>query len=81
MSCLKRYQSAGFANPGEMVLCLSTPVQVAHRFENLLGGTDLDLFTSTAGDIRYDGLPQKEMLNKFRSDLIYNPELDIHMPH
>lgn len=72
---------SGFANPGEMVLVLGRPGAGCSSLLKTLGGTDLDLFTSTAGDIRYDGLPQKEMLKKFRSDLIYNPELDIHMPH
>ncbi|CAK7892680.1 protein Snq2p [[Candida] anglica] len=71
----------GLAKQGEMVLVLGRPGAGCSSLLKKLSGTDLDLFTATNGDIRYDGIPQSEMLAKFKSELIYNPELDVHMPH
>ncbi|CAH2353785.1 protein Snq2p [[Candida] railenensis] len=72
---------SGLARPGEMVLVLGRPGAGCSSLLKTLGGTDIDGFESVSGDIRYDGLPQAEMLKNFRSDLIYSPELDEHMPH
>lgn len=72
---------SGLAKPGEMVLILGRPGAGCSSLLKTLGGTDIGLFKSVSGDIRYDGLTQAEMLKNFRSDLIYNPELDEHMPH
>ncbi|CAH2351739.1 protein Snq2p [[Candida] railenensis] len=72
---------SGYAKPGEMVLVLGRPGAGCSSLLKTLGGTDIDLFKSVSGDIRYDGLTQAEMLKNFKSDIIYNPELDEHMPH
>ncbi|CAI5760584.1 unnamed protein product [Candida verbasci] len=71
----------GIAKPGECVLVLGRPGAGCSTFLKSLTGTDFDLYEGIEGDIRYDGLPQKEMLAKFKNDLIYNPELDVHFPH
>jgi ABC-type multidrug transport system, ATPase component len=71
----------GYAEAGEMVLVLGRPGAGCSSFLKTLGCTDLDLFKSVSGDIKYDGLEQSEMLKSFISDIIYNPELDTHMPH
>ncbi|KAI5963215.1 SNQ2 [Candida pseudojiufengensis] len=71
----------GIAKPGEMVLVLGRPGAGCTTFLKSLTGTDFDLYKKIDGDIRYDGLPQKEMIHKFKNDLVYNPELDVHFPH
>ncbi|KAK6881967.1 ABC multidrug transporter SNQ2 [Candida tropicalis] len=71
----------GLAKPGDMVLVLGRPGAGCTTFLKALSGTDFDLYKGIEGDIRYDGLPQNEMIKMFRNDLIYNPELDIHFPH
>ncbi|KAK6888392.1 ABC multidrug transporter SNQ2 [Candida tropicalis] len=71
----------GFAKPGDMVLVLGRPGAGCTTFLKSLSGTDFDLYKGIDGDIRYDGLPQKEMIKMFKNDLIYNPELDTHFPH
>ena len=71
----------GFAKPGESVLVLGRPGAGCTTFLKALSGTDFDLYKGVTGDIRYDGLPQKEMLKLFKNDLVYNPELDVHFPH
>ncbi|KAL6453447.1 SNQ2 ABC multidrug transporter SNQ2 [Candida maltosa Xu316] len=71
----------GIAKPGEMVLVLGRPGAGCTTFLKALSGTDFDLYKGVEGDIRYDGLPQEEMIKMFKNDLIYNPELDVHFPH
>ncbi|KAK7677292.1 hypothetical protein QCA50_019718 [Cerrena zonata] len=71
----------GYAKKGEMVLALGRPGAGCSSLLKALSGTDLDLYTGLEGDIEYDGIPHKEMLKSFKSDLIYNPELDTHFPH
>lgn len=71
----------GFAKPGEMVLVLGRPGAGCTTFLKSLTGTDFDLYKGVEGDIRYDGLTQHEMLNNYKNDLVYNPELDVHFPH
>ncbi|ABN65742.1 ATP dependent transporter multidrug resistance (SNQ2), partial [Scheffersomyces stipitis CBS 6054] len=71
----------GLARPGEMILVLGRPGAGCSSFLKALSGTDFDLFKGVEGDIRYDGIDQKTMLKNFKSELIYNPELDIHFPH
>ncbi|KAK6197339.1 ABC-2 type transporter-domain-containing protein [Scheffersomyces amazonensis] len=71
----------GLAKSGEMVLVLGRPGSGCSTFLKSLSGIDFDLYTGIEGDIRYDGISQKDMLKHFRSDIIYNPELDVHFPH
>lgn len=63
------------------MLVLGRPGAGCTTFLKALSGTDFDLYKGVTGDIRYDGLPQKEMLKLFKNDLVYNPELDVHFPH
>ncbi|EDK47411.1 protein SNQ2 [Lodderomyces elongisporus NRRL YB-4239] len=71
----------GIAKPGEMVLVLGRPGAGCTTFLKSISGTDHDLYKGVEGDIRYDGLSQKEMIKHFKNDLVYNPELDVHFPH
>lgn len=71
----------GYAKAGEMVLVLGRPGAGCSTFLKALSGTDFDLYKGIEGNIKYDGLPQLEMLKTFKNDLIYNPEIDVHFPH
>lgn len=71
----------GLVESGEMLLVLGRPGAGCSTFLKTMSGTDLDMYKGVEGTLEYDGIPQKEMLRNFSSDLIYNPELDIHFPH
>lgn len=71
----------GYVESGEMLLVLGRPGAGCSTFLKTISGTDLDQYKGVEGQLEYDGIPQKEMLRHFSSDLIYNPELDIHFPH
>lgn len=71
----------GYARSGEMVLVLGRPGSGCSTFLKALSGTDVNMYTGITGNIEYDGLPRESMLKHFKQDLIYCPELDIHLPH
>ncbi|CCE65639.1 hypothetical protein TPHA_0M00640 [Tetrapisispora phaffii CBS 4417] len=69
------------AEPGEMVLVLGRPGAGCSSFLKTAAG-EIDQFAGgVVGDISYDGIPQEEMMKKFKSDVIYNGELDVHFPY
>lgn len=69
------------AKPGEAVLVIGRPGAGCTSFLKTVAGTDMNMYTKLEGDIRYDGVPQKQMRKHFRSDVIYESELDVHFPH
>lgn len=71
----------GLVESGEMLLVLGRPGAGCSTFLKTVSGTDLDMYKGMDGVLEYDGIGQKDMLANFSSDLIYNPELDIHFPH
>lgn len=72
--------TTGFATPGEMVLVLGRPGSGCSTLLKTLGG-EISSFVSVDGEIHYDGIDQEMMMKKYKGDVIYNPELDIHFPH
>jgi len=70
----------GFVNSGEMCLILGRPGAGCSTLLRTLTG-ETHHYCGTEGDIIYDGIPQDEMVKKFKSHLIYNPEYDEHFPH
>ncbi|KAH3677159.1 hypothetical protein WICPIJ_009028 [Wickerhamomyces pijperi] len=70
----------GIVKPGEMCLVLGRPGAGCSSLLKTIAG-EQDQFTGVEGDIHYDGIPQKEMMSKYKSDVIYNGELDVHYPH
>ncbi|CAN3373649.1 hypothetical protein DIURU_005454 [Diutina rugosa] len=69
------------AKPGESVLVIGRPGAGCTSFLKMVSGTDMNMYKKLEGDVRYDGIPQKEMRKHFRSDVIYDAELDVHFPH
>jgi len=70
----------GVVKPGEMCLVLGRPGAGCSTFLKSVAG-EHDQFISVEGEIHYDNIPQSEMMKKYKSDVIYNGELDIHYPH
>ncbi|CCH45109.1 putative membrane protein [Wickerhamomyces ciferrii] len=70
----------GVVKPGEMCLVLGRPGAGCSTFLKTVAG-EHDQFVDVSGDIHYDQIPQDEMMKKYKSDVIYNGELDTHFPH
>ena len=71
---------SGVVKPGEMCLVLGRPGAGCSTLLKTIAA-EHDQFVSVDGDIHYDHIPQHEMAKKYKSDIIYNGELDIHFPH
>ncbi|KAH3677574.1 hypothetical protein WICPIJ_008954, partial [Wickerhamomyces pijperi] len=70
----------GVVKPGEMCLVLGRPGAGCSSLLKTIAG-EQDQFTGVEGDINYDGIPQHEMMKKYKGDVIYNGELEFHYPH
>ncbi|GAV51615.1 hypothetical protein ZYGR_0AF00860 [Zygosaccharomyces rouxii] len=70
-----------FALPGEMVLVLGRPGSGCSSFLKTAAGVTDQFAGGVEGDIMYDGIPQKVMMKHYKSDVIYNGELDVHFPY
>lgn len=70
-----------FALPGEMVLVLGRPGSGCSSFLKTASGVTDQFAGGVEGEIMYDGIPQKSMMKNYRSDVIYNGELDVHFPY
>ncbi|GEQ67986.1 hypothetical protein JCM33374_g1652 [Metschnikowia sp. JCM 33374] len=71
----------GVVKSGEMLLVLGRPGSGCSTLLKTISGTDTEMYTGLEGNIVYDGIERKDMWKHFSSDLIYNPELDVHFPH
>lgn len=68
-------------NPGEMVLVLGRPGAGCSSLLKVTAGVTDQFSGGVQGEISYDGIPQVEMMKKFKADVIYNGELDVHFPY
>ncbi|CCD25960.2 pleiotropic drug resistance family ABC transporter NDAI_0G01840 [Naumovozyma dairenensis CBS 421] len=69
------------AEPGEMILVLGRPGAGCSSLLKTIAG-EIDQFAGgVEGEMTYDGISQKEMMQKFKGDVIYNGEQDVHFPH
>ncbi|CAI2034515.1 hypothetical protein SEUBUCD650_0I00120 [Saccharomyces eubayanus] len=66
--------------PGDMLLVLGRPGAGCSSLLKTAGGV-IDQFSGVSGTISYDGITQSEMIKNFKSDVIYNGELDVHFPY
>lgn len=69
------------AKPGEMVLVLGRPGAGCSSLLKCAAGETSQFAGGVTGDISYDGIPQDEMMKCYKSDVIYNGELDVHFPY
>jgi ATP-binding cassette subfamily G (WHITE) protein 2 (SNQ2) len=67
---------SGCIKPGEMLLVLGRPGAGCSTFLKVIGNQRFG-FEEITGDVTYGGTDAKEMSKKFRSEVLYNPEVSI----
>ncbi|KAF1813415.1 putative ABC transporter [Eremomyces bilateralis CBS 781.70] len=67
----------GCIKPGELVLVLGQPGSGCSTFLKVIGNQRSG-YQKIEGDVRYGGTSSEEMEKKFRSEVIYAPEDDLH---
>lgn len=70
---------SGVVKPGEMLLVLGKPGSGSSTFLRALTNQRRE-FTNISGDIHYAGLPFDLAEGKYRGEILYNGEEDIHLP-
>jgi ATP-binding cassette subfamily G (WHITE) protein 2 (SNQ2) len=68
---------SGTIRPGEMLLVLGRPGSGCSTFLKMIGNQRFG-FEEITGDVTYGGTDAKEMSKKYRSEVLYNPEEDLH---
>lgn len=68
---------SGVIKPGEMCLVLGKPGSGCSTFLKIIGNQRFG-YESIEGDVVYGGVDAKHMLQKFRGEIVYNPEDDLH---
>jgi ATP-binding cassette subfamily G (WHITE) protein 2 (SNQ2) len=68
---------SGCIRPGEMLLVLGRPGAGCSTFLKMIGNQRFG-FEEITGDVTYGGTDAKEMAKKYRSEVLYNPEDDLH---
>ncbi|KAE8394416.1 ABC-2 type transporter-domain-containing protein [Aspergillus alliaceus] len=71
----------GIVSHGEMLLVLGPPGSGCSTLLKTLAGQTNGLNVSRESYLSYRGMPAKEMYHSFRDDILYNAELDVHLPH
>ncbi|KAH8155132.1 uncharacterized protein LAJ45_00141 [Morchella importuna] len=70
---------SGVVKPGEMLLVLGRPGSGTSTFLRALTNQRRE-FTSITGDINYSGVPFEEAKGRYRGEIMFNGEEDIHLP-
>lgn len=68
---------SGVIRPGEMCLVLGRPGSGCSTFLKVIGNQRYG-YESVEGDVLYGGTDAKTMLKKYRGEVLYNPEDDVH---
>jgi ATP-binding cassette subfamily G (WHITE) protein 2 (SNQ2) len=68
---------SGCIRPGEMLLVLGRPGAGCSTFLKMIGNQRFG-FEEITGDVTYGGTDAAEMGKKYRSEVLYNPEDDLH---
>ena len=68
---------SGCVKPGEMLLVLGRPGSGCSTFLKMLGNQRFG-YEEITGDVKYGGTDANEMAKKYRSEVLYNPEDDLH---
>ncbi|KXH44175.1 ABC-2 type transporter [Colletotrichum simmondsii] len=69
----------GCVRPGELLLVLGRPGSGCSTFLKAFCNQRAG-FQAVEGEITYGGAPAEEMSKRFRGEIIYNPEDDLHYP-
>lgn len=68
---------SGVIRPGEMCLVLGRPGSGCSTFLKVLGNQRFG-YESIGGEVLYSGTDHQTMLKKYRGEVLYNPEDDLH---
>lgn len=68
---------SGCIKPGEMLLVLGRPGAGCSTFLKVMGNQRFG-YEDITGDVTYGGTDAKTMAKKYRSEVLYNPEDDLH---
>lgn len=68
---------SGCVKPGEMLLVLGRPGAGCSTFLKILGNQRFG-YEEINGEVTYGGTDAEEMRKKYRSEVLYNPEDDLH---
>ena len=68
---------SGCIRPGEMILVLGRPGAGCSTFLKMIGNQRFG-FEEVTGEVTYGGTDADEMSKKYRSEVLYNPEDDLH---
>jgi len=68
---------SGVIRPGEMCLVLGRPGSGCSSFLKIIGNQRFG-YESVEGDVTYGGTDAHTMLKKYRGEVLYNPEDDLH---
>ncbi|KAJ9156438.1 Multidrug resistance protein cdr1 [Pleurostoma richardsiae] len=71
----------GLARSGEMVLVLGRPGSGVTTLLKTIAGETNGLHLDPESHISYQGIPMKTMQERFRGEVIYQAETDVHFPH
>ncbi|MBW0489555.1 hypothetical protein O181_029270, partial [Austropuccinia psidii MF-1] len=69
----------GFLKAGEMCLVLGRPNSGCTTLLKVLANQRVG-FRSVNGEVTYGGIPAKIMAKRYKGEVVYNPEDDIHFP-
>ena len=67
----------GCIRPGEMLLVLGAPSSGCSTFLKMIGNQRFG-YAEVTGNVTYGGTPAKDVSKHFRSEVLYNPEDDLH---
>ncbi|KAH8692011.1 putative ABC multidrug transporter [Talaromyces proteolyticus] len=70
----------GLVKSGEMLVVLGRPGSGCSTFLRTLCGETHGLWLDEGSDIQYEGVSYKEMHSRFRGEVIYQAEQEIHFP-
>ncbi|KAK2759372.1 hypothetical protein FQN54_002850 [Arachnomyces sp. PD_36] len=68
---------SGCVRPGEILVVLGQPGSGCSSFLKAIGNQRAG-FESVEGDVNYGGTSAEDMAKKYRSEVLYNPEDDLH---
>ncbi|RSL87570.1 hypothetical protein CEP52_015482 [Fusarium oligoseptatum] len=70
----------GIVEPGEMLLVLGPPGSGCSTLLKTLAGRNEALEVSKDSLLNYRGIGPEDMYTRFRGDIMYNAEVDVHLP-
>ncbi|KIJ32375.1 hypothetical protein M422DRAFT_265873 [Sphaerobolus stellatus SS14] len=73
------YKNNGVLKPGEMCLVLGTPGAGCTTFLKTIAN-QREGYAYIGGDVKYAGIDAAEMVKRYKGEVVYNQEDDIHIP-